>query len=189
MNFSYFIIIFIFISSNIFGQNNHPYQNGEKVLNEKIEKYYAIDTLNSYSPIKAIQQGKVLDYEVSLIEGEISISNKEKKRYGTGGFSIYKFVNKNTKNVLKIEYKQTKHIYKDTELKNYINSEIQRVIIFFNNDNIPDLAKIYENQYTSDEVLSSEIYYLNLSKSENYYKSTETNSLMKYIQTIISNYK
>ena len=176
-------------SSIFFGQQNHPYQNGEKIINEKIEKYHKIDTLNHYSPVKANFESRILDYEVYRNEGEITLKNVEKQIFGSGGFSGYKFVNKQTKNILKIEYNQTKHLYRDQDLKKYLNSENQKITIFFNENNKPDFAKILENQYTSEKVISSQIHYLNLTEEKEYYASSETEKLTKYILEIVSNYK
>ena len=176
-------------SSILFGQQNHPYQNGEKLINVKIEKYHKVDTLNYYSPVKAILENRILDYEVYRNEGEITIKNIEKQIFGIGGLNVYKFVNKQTKNLLKIEYNLTKHLYKDQNKKKYLNSEIQKISIFFNENNEPDFAKILENQYTSEKVISSQIYYLNLSQNNEYYQSSESQNITKYILEIVSNYK
>ncbi|MBW8358168.1 MAG: hypothetical protein K0M63_00015 [Weeksellaceae bacterium] len=180
---------FLLFCSLIFGQQNIHYQNGEKIINEKIEKYHKIDALDYYSPVKATLENRTLDFEVYRNEGEMTVRNVEKQIFGNGGMSVYKFVNKETKKLLKIEYYQTKHLYSDQNLKRYLNSEIQKISIFFDENNKPDFAKILENQYTSEKVISSQIYYLNLSEENAYYKSSESEKLIKYIFQIVTDYK
>ena len=184
-----FLIVSLTLCSNFYSQSFEPPKDGENLLNEKIEKYKNVDTLNYNSPLKAIRQNRELTYEVLRSEGDWSIANKVTKVFGTGGVNIYNFKDKTTKKTLKIEYNITKHIYRDEYLKNYINSEIRKITIFFDGDEKADLAKIYENQYTSEKVLSSEIYFLNLSGNSEIYQSAATKDLHKEIFEIIKKYK
>ena len=158
IKYSIFYIVFL-ISLILFGQNLHPHQQGEKIIEDKILKYHKIDTLSNDSPIKAIRDSKALDYKILLNEGEISSINEKKGQFGKGGFTIYKFIEKETKNVLKLEYNRTIHSYKDKNLKDHVSSEVQRITIFFNENNEPDFAKVLEVQYISDKVIASELYY------------------------------
>lgn len=170
-------------------QVSQPYNNGEKIILEKIDKYKSVDTLNYYSPIIANRENRDLEYEVLRAEGDISINNIDKRNFGSGGLTVYKFVLKQNKKRLKIEYSQTKHIYKDSELKEYLNSEVHKISIFFNDDDKPDFAKIVVTQYEQDKVISSQLNYLNLLADEqNYYRSLETESLINYITKIVSAY-
>ena len=171
----------------ILAQEAQPYNNGEKIILEKIEKYKNIDTLNHYSPTKASRENRTLNYEVWKNEGEITINNVAKGHFGIGGFTSYKFIDKKNKKKLKFEYNQTKHIYKDSKLEHHLNSETQRITVFFNNDDKPDFAKIIATQYLDDKLISSQLSYLNLYKEQDYYVSSEIHALIKNILFIISN--
>ncbi|MGX9987591.1 hypothetical protein [Soonwooa purpurea] len=183
------IIIFFTSFSNFFSQVKHPWKNGEKILNYKIEKYKQIDSLDNYQPMNAIEQNKILNFEVWRNEGDLEIKNVNEKIYGKGGVNIYNFIDKATKKTLKIEYNVTKHIYIDETYKDYKNSELRKITIFFNEKNEPDFAKIYENQYDNEKVLASAIYYLNLSEEQNYYINSDTKSLIETIKNIVESYK
>ncbi len=184
-----FLILSLSLCSNFHAQSYEPATDGENLLNQKIEKYKDVDSLNYNSPLKAMRQNRELTYEVLRSEGDWSIANKVTKVFGTGGANIYNFKDKKTKKTLKIEYNITKHIYRDEYLKNYINSEIRKITIFFDSDEKADFAKIYENQYDSGKVLSSEIYFLNLSGNSEIYQSGPTRDFHKEIFEIIKNYK
>ena len=180
MRISFIFFSFVFCIT-IFGQENFHSQNGEKIINEKIEKYNNSDTLKYGSPLD--------DYEMLIIDGRIIIKNPDKNNFGKGGFSVYKLTNKITGNLIKIEFNQTKHLYKDEDESIYLNSEFQRINIFFNEENIPDFAKILINQYTNEKVISSQIYYLNLTDRNDYFINQTSEKLTKQIFEIIENYK
>ncbi len=184
-----FSIIFLTFFLRGHSQENEVWKNGEIILNKKIENYKSIDSMDKNDPINAIHKQIILDFEVSITEGSIKVENLEKKVFGTGGFSIYNFIGTKTKKNLKMEYDITTHIYKDKNLKKYQNSEIRKIIIFFDENNNADLVKITENQYNSQEVLSSTSYYLNMPKTEDNYQNSNTNSLIKEVSQIVKNYK
>jgi len=188
-----FLILTIIISftsfSNFFAQVKHPWKDGSKILNDKIEKYKHIDSLDYYEPINAIKQNEILNFEVWRNEGDLEIKNVKESIFGKGGVNIYSFIDKATKKTLKIEYNITKHIYIDEKHKVYKNSELRKITIFFNEKNEPDFAKIYENQYDNVKVLASAIYYLNLSEQQAYYMNSETKSLIETIKNIVETYK
>ena len=184
-----FLFVSLTLCSNLYSQSYEPAKDGENLLNQKITKYKDVDSLNYNSPLKAMRQNKELTYEVFRSEGDWSIANKVTKVFGTGGVNIYNFKDKETKKTLKIEYNITKHLYRDEHLKNYKNSEIRKIIIFFDRDENPDLVKIYENQYDQEKVLSSEIYFLNISGNIDFYQNSSTKSLRDEISEIIKNYK
>ena len=186
-----FLILLVSLTfcSNVYSQSYEPAKDGENLLDQKIKKYKDVDSLNYNSPLKAMRENRLLSYEVLRTEVDWSIANKANNVFGTGGVNIYNFKDKKTKKTLKIEYNITKHIYKDEKLKSYINSEIRKITIFFAGDEKPDLAKIYENQYDREKVLSSEIYFLNLSLNNETYQSAPTKGLHQEIFEIIKNYK
>lgn len=60
------------------------------------------------------------------------------------------------------------------------NSESITIIIFYNADEKPDLAKVTEDHYTQDEILSSSFSYINLPESiEKTDKITYTKPFLK----------
>jgi hypothetical protein len=63
-----FLILTIIISftsfSNFFAQVKHPWKDGSKILNDKIENYKHIDSLDYYEPINAIKQNKILNFGI-----------------------------------------------------------------------------------------------------------------------------
>ncbi|SEF54718.1 hypothetical protein SAMN05421847_0284 [Halpernia humi] len=115
------VVILCAFFSNVYSQKIEPWRNGETVLNDKIKKYKSIDSLDYNDPINALYKSKNLYFEVSLTEGVINLKNIEKKIFGSGGFSTYKFIDKNSKKTLKTEYNITEHFYED-EKKNIIKT-------------------------------------------------------------------
>ncbi|MCD9854659.1 hypothetical protein LUD75_08065 [Epilithonimonas sp. JDS] len=185
-----FSVIFLtfFLRGN--SQETEVRKNGEIILNKKIEKYKSIDSLDKNYPLNVINhKQRILDFEVTISEGTIKIENLEKKIFGDGGFSVYNFIDTKTKKNLKMEYGSTTHIYKDKNLKEYRNSEIRKITVFFDDNSNADLVKITENQYNNEEVLSSTLYYLNMPQTRDYFQNTETKSLIDEIFQIIKYYK
>ncbi|MCS3532623.1 hypothetical protein [Chryseobacterium sp. JUb7] len=171
MQFNYntlFTVIFLTIS-NIFFCQKGTALTAQKELSEKIEKYKYIDTLSSKDYIK---------YNISIKEGSIEMFDKNKKENGSGGFSLYTY--KTDKKLLKSVHSHVVHYNKS---KSQIqNSENIVITIFYDDNDKPDLAKIIEDHYTIDEVLSSSQNYINLPKSiEDNKKITYTKEYLKDI--------
>jgi len=149
-----FLFVFLGISNVIFCQKT-PAETAQKELSAKIEKYKYIDTLSSKDYDKV---------SITIKEGVTQITDKYGKKNGNGGFSIYIYkTNEEPQKLLKSVHHSVVHYEKQ---KGQIqNSENIYVTIFYNTEGKPDLAKITEDHYTQDKILSSSLNYINLPES------------------------
>lgn len=156
------------------------YLQSKLVLDDKLKESIKTDSLIDK---------RMNNYKQFLAEGSNTIYNKERKQIGDGGFSVYVFSEKSTNKIVKIEYSTTTHID-----KSFKNSELLKIDIYFDENEVATFSKISEYHYTQHEVISSSEYYINLPKDDKrfdkiYHSNSSLKNRIKEINEIVKNYK
>lgn len=151
------LFLFLLISISLSAQLNNDLKN-----QIKFKSYRYLDSIDVYSK----------KYPTKLIEGSGSIRNKNNKTIGSIGFSIEITSNKNNKIVRVLKSESTHYEKYDGKPQKSIITEIT---IYFDNFQIPDLAKYISKIYISGSLVTSKNKLFNLKEDNS--ESSEFKSI------------
>ena len=138
-------IISLLFSCQIFGQYDGI------TSNKKLESYKYLDSINTYSK----------SFPTKLIEGSGIIKNKRKKIIGSIGFETY--ISRNINGKLIRVFESDVHFLKKTKM-NPEKTIVYQTTIYFNENQMADLAKIYEEEKIEEKVIISKVHYFDIER-------------------------
>ncbi|MBD3906737.1 hypothetical protein NAL32_18940 [Chryseobacterium sp. Ch-15] len=174
------IFLLILCTQKFFSQKGNFNLESEIRLEKQVKFSKIIDSLIEVEPKQ---------YSTLIADGSSIYSDKENKKLGEGGFTIYVMRSIMTKKIIKISKSSVMHVK-----ENMKNSEGLKYEIYFDDNETPIFSKITENHYNTKEVLNSSLYFLSLPKDlkildEIYYSNIESKQKLLEIFEIVNTYK